>query len=657
MSVSDTLINTLFDGRYRIVRKLGSGGMANVYLAEDEELGRRVAIKILNDRYANDELFIERFRREAKSAASLSHPNIVSIYDRGEAEGTYYIAMEVIEGRSLKELILTRGDSGLPVHEAIDYAKQILHALRFAHRNGIIHRDIKPHNILVGAENRLKVTDFGIARAGPSQMTEVGSIMGTAQYLSPEQARGAAVTAASDLYSVGVVMYEMLTGRVPYTGDSPIEVAMKHVNDAPRLPSELRGNGRDGIPPELDLIVLRALAKDPADRYQSADEFLEDLERATAGVPVAPETETAATALLAGTSATQVLRPPEDHTSVLPPRQPPPMPPRARRAYGYEPPPPQRRKRSVLPWIVVFGLLIAAAIAGWYVFTQVQDELDASKPVAVPYVIGLREDNAVAKIEEAGLEVDVQREATTEAQEGFVFDQEPKEGTRISPGETVTLVVSTGVPKVEVPKVTGLQYDEAVQVLNDAKLEATKNEVFSQKPAGQVLAQDPKPGTEVAEGEVVTLRVSKGQETATVPDVLQQDQASAEAELQAAGFEVEAVEVPSSEAAGLVVAQSPDPGVEAPKGSTVQINVSEGPQTASVPNVVGLDEGSAIGTLEGEGFAVSVVDAETSDLTQDGIVIGQDPSGGVQAEPGSTVSITVGRFVEPTTTGATEETG
>ncbi|MGH3042360.1 MAG: protein kinase domain-containing protein, partial [Gaiellaceae bacterium] len=227
---SDSLINTLFDGRYRILRKLGSGGMANVYLGEDEELGRRVAIKILNDRYANDDLFIERFRREAKSAAGLSHPNIVSIYDRGEAEGTYYIAMEVIEGRSLKELIMTRG--ALPTGIAIVFAKQLLEALRFAHRHGIIHRDIKPHNVLVSAdqhakanEPRLKVTDFGIARHGPSQMTEAGSIMGTAQYLSPEQARGAPVTAASDLYSAGVVLYEMLTGKVPFTGDSAIEIA------------------------------------------------------------------------------------------------------------------------------------------------------------------------------------------------------------------------------------------------------------------------------------------------------------------------------------------------------------------------------------------------------------------------------------------------
>ena len=200
MAVSDTLINTLFDGRYRIVRKLGSGGMANVYLAEDQELGRRVAIKILNDRHANDDQFVERFRREAKNAAGLSHPNIVSIYDRGEAEGTYYIAMEFLDGRSLKELIVSRGPA--PVHVAIDYARQILDALRFSHRNGIVHRDIKPHNVIVDAEGRVKVTDFGIARAGASQMTEVGSIIGTAQYLSPEQAKGAPVDQTSDLYSV-----------------------------------------------------------------------------------------------------------------------------------------------------------------------------------------------------------------------------------------------------------------------------------------------------------------------------------------------------------------------------------------------------------------------------------------------------------------------
>src|SRR5205823_265032 len=211
----------------RIMRKLGTGGMANVYLAEDQELGRRVAIKILDDRHASDDQFIERFRREAKNAAGLSHPNIVSIYDRGEAEGTYYIAMEYLDGRSLKELIVSRGPAPIPI--AIDYARQILAALRFAHRNGIVHRDIKPHNVLVDAEGRLKVTDFGIARAGASQMTEVGSIIGTAQYLSPEQAKGAPVDETSELYSVGVLLYELLTGVVPFSGDTLVGIAMKHL--------------------------------------------------------------------------------------------------------------------------------------------------------------------------------------------------------------------------------------------------------------------------------------------------------------------------------------------------------------------------------------------------------------------------------------------
>ena len=264
--------------------------MANVYLAEDAELGRRVAIKILNERYANDDLFVERFRREAKSAAGLSHPNIVSIYDRGEAEGTYYIAMEVIDGAQ-PEGADPDERSPRPA-QAIAYARQILSALRFAHRNGIVHRDIKPHNILIGPEERLKVTDFGIARAGASQMTEAGSIMGTAQYLSPEQARGGEVEPPPDLYSVGVVLYEMLTGEVPFSGDSPVEIAMKHVNDPPRPPSARA----PGIPADLDRIVMRALAKNPADRYRTAEEMDSDLARIEAGLPIARETADAATA-------------------------------------------------------------------------------------------------------------------------------------------------------------------------------------------------------------------------------------------------------------------------------------------------------------------------------------------------------------------------
>src|SRR3954470_11521186 len=321
MPAPDTLIDEIFDGRYRVVRKLGTGGMAHVYLAEDQELGRSVAIKMLDERHSQDEQFVERFRREAKNAAGLSHPNIVSIYDRGQAEGTYYIAMEYLEGRTLKELLITRGPT--PMTVAIDYARQILSALGFAHRHGIVHRDIKPHNVVVAPDGRLKVTDFGIARSGTSQMTETGSIIGTAQYLSPEQAKGAPVTPASDIYSVGIVLYEMLTGLVPFTGDTPLEIAMKHLSTTPLPPSEARPD----VPHELDSIVLRALAKNPEDRYQSAEEMDVDLARVARGQAVAPETEEMATQVLRGAGAvttissapTQVVRRPANVGPPAPP--------------------------------------------------------------------------------------------------------------------------------------------------------------------------------------------------------------------------------------------------------------------------------------------------------------------------------------------------
>jgi eukaryotic-like serine/threonine-protein kinase len=649
---SDTLINTLFDGRYRIVRKLGSGGMANVYLAEDEDLGRRVAIKILNDRYANDDLFIERFRREAKSAAGLSHPNIVSIYDRGEAEGTYYIAMEVIEGRSLKELILTRG--ALPVDTAIGYAKQLLEALRFAHRHGIIHRDIKPHNVLVSAdqhvkanEPRLKVTDFGIARHGASQMTEAGSIMGTAQYLSPEQARGAPVTAASDLYSAGVVLYEMLTGKVPFTGDSAIEIAMKHVNELPRPPSNLRSE----IPPELDQIVLRALAKEPEDRYQTADEFIEDLERVEAGLPISRATATAATALLVAPvgEATEVLSS-ESPTRVVAP--PPTAPATPRRPPTYPPPgpydePPRKRRRWV-PWLLVLLLLAAAALAGWWVYNQIQEQLEASEPVTVPLVEGLERELAVERIERVGLEAEVQEEASSDVEVNVVISQQPDEGTRIAQGETVTIVVSTGPRLVQVPRVVGLTFEEAIEVLEDAGLDWRRVNVFSEREEGIVASQDPRPDEEVEEGTEVVIRVSQGTEQVAVPDVLDQTETSARQELQQAGFEVSVVEAPDDETPeGLVSAQSPDPGIQADRGSTVQITISTGPDIVPVPDVTGMEAADARATLEEAGFRPRGVAQDTTDPDEEGVVLDQDPAGATEAERGSTVTIFVGRLVAP----------
>ncbi|MGO9909162.1 MAG: protein kinase domain-containing protein, partial [Solirubrobacteraceae bacterium] len=270
---------TMVDDRYRIVSRLGAGGMADVFLAEDEQLGRKVALKLLYQRFAEDPGFVERFRREAQSAAGLQHPNVVSVYDRGSYDGTYYIAMEYLPGRSLKQLI--RAEAPLDPIRAIDITLQILRAARFAHRRGVIHRDLKPHNVIVDDQDNAKVTDFGIARAGASDMTETGSIMGTAQYLSPEQAQGFAVSDASDLYSVGVILYELLTGAVPFEGESAVAIAFKQVSAAPRPPSELN----PAIPPSLDAVVMRALAKDPAHRYANADELIEALQRERGALP------------------------------------------------------------------------------------------------------------------------------------------------------------------------------------------------------------------------------------------------------------------------------------------------------------------------------------------------------------------------------------
>jgi len=433
VAVSDTLIGTLFDGRYQVVRKLGAGGMANVYLAEDQELGRRVAIKILNDRHANDEQFVERFRREAKNAAALSHPNIVSIYDRGEAEGSYYIAMEYLDGRSLKELIVSRGPA--PVGVAVEYARQILSALRFAHRHGIVHRDIKPHNVLVDSEGRVKVTDFGIARAGASQMTEAGSIVGTAQYLSPEQARGGNVDQRSDLYSLGIVLYELLTGTVPFTGDTPVEIAMKHLSQVPEPPSSRRPD----LPHELDLLVMRALAKDPEDRYQSAEEMDADLERVGRGAKVSRLTEESATQIMqapvqpiSATAAT-MLAPAPRHGAAIPP--PPPV------YYDLDEP---LRRRPVWPWIAALLFVIGAGIGGWFLYQQISDKLASNEPVPVENYVGLRADLAKAKIRQDGLTYQVTRQANRATAAGFVFKQQPQAGTRIAKQNPVTIWVSTG---------------------------------------------------------------------------------------------------------------------------------------------------------------------------------------------------------------------
>ena len=628
MATIDERRGTIFAGRYRLDRKLGGGGMADVWLAEDQELGRKVAIKMLHDRYANDTQFVERFRREATHAAGLSHPNVVSIFDRGEAGGSYFIVMEYVEGRTLKELIVTRGPCPVPV--AISYVRQVLAALRYAHRNGIVHRDIKPHNVLVDHEGRVKVADFGIARAGSSQMTEAGSIIGTAQYLSPEQARGAPVDESSDLYSTGILLFELLTGKVPFTGETPVEIAMKHLSQVPPAPSSIRSE----VPHDLDLVVLRALAKEPADRYRSAKEMDRDLELVGRGDAVGPETEEAATMVLRGESTAE--------TSVQP------------RPAGYGGDERYRAYegqvktgRAWWPWLVAAAAAIALGIGGWLLYDNIRDQIDANEPVAVNLYTGILEKKAVALIDADGFEDNVRRLPNADVQPGYVYQQDPEQGTKQPRGSIVTILVSSGKPKVTVPSLVGKSRDAAVAELTRLQLEPNVVQVSSSQQANQVTAQAPKAGVVVVAGSSVRINVSSGPRPVAVPSVIGQSYDSGAAQLQSAGFTVGRVDVDSNQPAGQVVDQSPPGNSTASKGSSVTLSVSKGPTTVTVPDVSLQTGPDARATLTAAGFKVVVVHQDTDDESLDGLVMSQDPGGNTQADPKSTVTLTVGQFVPP----------
>jgi serine/threonine-protein kinase len=604
--------------------------MADVWLAEDQELGRKVAIKILHERYANDVQFVERFRREATHAAGLSHPNVVAIHDRGEAEGSYFIVMEYVEGRTLKELIVTRGMCPIPV--AISYTRQVLAALRYAHRNGIVHRDIKPHNVLVDNEGRVKVADFGIARAGSSQMTEAGSIIGTAQYLSPEQARGAPVDESSDLYSTGIVLYELLTGKVPFSGETPVEIAMKHLSQIPDAPSTIRHE----IPRDLDLVVLRALAKEPADRYRSAKEMDRDLELVGRGEAVVPETEEAATMVLRGETTAA--------TAVAPPVRPAGIGGDERyRSYEGE----VRRGRAWWPWLLALGAAIALGIGAWIFYDNIREQIDANEPIAVDNYEGILERLAVNQIRADGFDPNVRRLPNSEVEKGFVYDQEPDAGSRQPRGSMVTILVSSGKRNVTVPTLVGKSRDTAVSELTSLGLDADVHEVPSEKPSDTVTAQDPRSGTVVVEGASVRINVSSGPKPVAVPAVIGQSYETAAAQLQAAGFTVGRVEVESDRPAGEVVDQEPPGNSTATRGSSVTLSVSQGPRTVAVPDVSLQSVADARATLRAAGFRSTVVEQETDDEALDGLVISQDPVGNAQAEPKSVVTLTVGAFVPP----------
>ena len=646
MTTTDKLIDRTFDRRYVIKRRLGSGGMADVYLAEDQELGRRVALKLLNERHAADEQFVERFRREAQSAAGLNHPSIVSIFDRGYAEGTYYIAMEYLDGRTLKELLVRNGPTPIPI--AIDYARQILGALAFAHRNGIVHRDIKPHNIVVGGDGRLKVTDFGIARSGASQMTEAGSIVGTAQYLSPEQARGAPVDQRSDIYSLGIVLYEMLTGKVPFTGDTPVEIAMKHLSQIPEPPSKLRPE----VPHDLDAIVMRALAKEPEGRYASAEEMDADLARVARGGAVARETEDAMTQVLAGAgitgAATMVQRPRSVVTPPAPPVYRAPTP-----YYDYEEAP---GRRAVWPWLLALALILAGAAGGWYLYTKIQHQLNANTPVAVPNVLLMQKDLAAQKIQQAGLVPKLIGATSTTVPKDQVIAEDPS-GKQVK-GSTITLTYSTGKPKVQVPNVVGQDEAVAVEEIASAQLHVHVVQVYSGAPANQVTGQFPTAGDNVVVGTTVRINVSQGPKPVPVPDVTGQPFANAASALKGQGFAVARTNAASATVPkGVVISEDPTAGSQVANGSTITLTVSSGAATSQVPDVTGQTQTDAETILRQAGFTVKVQYVPVSDPSQDGLVQSQTPQGGSNGKQNQAVTIQVGQLQQTTTATTTTVPG
>jgi serine/threonine-protein kinase len=591
----DVTTDTVVDGRYRIIERLGSGGMAAVYRAHDLQLGREVALKLLYPRFAEDASFVERFRREASAAAGLQHPNVVSVYDRGEWDGTSYIAMELVDGRTLRDLVQQQGP--LEPIRAIDCTIGVLRAARFAHRRGIIHRDLKPHNVLVDGEGRAKVTDFGIAKAGASDMTETGSIMGTAQYMSPEQAQGLAVTPRSDLYAIGVLLYELLVGRPPFEGESAVGIALKQVSEPPVPPGRLVA----GVPPELDGVVLHALAKEPERRFADADEFIAALAEVRA--------------LMTGEAS-----PGRNGTGPLPP-------------HGVVP----RRRRRWPILLVLLALLVAGGVAAAVLLSSGEER-------AVPDVRGRDVSVATQRLRDAGFEVRAVRRRSVKPRDRVV-SQRPGAGSSAETGSTVEITVSDGPGIDQVPEVKGRRRSEARKALQDAGFEITEKRRSSTTIGeNRAISTNPPAGSQVEGGQTVTLVISTGPPSVAVPSVVGSGRRDATATLEDAHFEVEVVERDDADSdPGTVLAQDPAGGTSAPRGSTVTLVIARRPPRVTVPSVGGSSLADATAQLKALGLRVSSREAPVSVQAQDGTVIDQDPAPGTEIERGGRVRLVVGR--------------
>ena len=637
-------MSKLLAGRYELIEKIGEGGMAVVYKAKDRLLNRYVAIKILRPEFTQDEQFLDSFKRESQAAAGLQHPNIVSIYDVGRTGNINFIVMELVDGRPLSDFIKENGH--LDYKTTIDIAKQVASALAIAHKHQIIHRDVKPHNIMITSDGVAKLTDFGIARAvsKATMVADTSKIIGSVHYFSPEQARGAYVDERSDIYSLGIVMFEMLTGRVPFDGETPVEVALKHINEDVPSPAKLV----PGIPPALDKVVLKATDKYQTERYKSADEMLEALKNVEFVTQMvgdrvfAGETDNKPRrdeSLVAPVMSSR--REDREQEMVIAPANP--------RKPKAKPDDKKKKKRAIIIGVAaaailaLFGILYVSGIIG-----------GGGKEVTVPDVKGMSYSEAKEVLEAKGLKIEKADEpiASQKIEKGKIVSQTPSKNSKVKKGRTVRVILSAGNTELKVTDLKGLSYKEAKTLLSEMGLQISKgDEVDSDSVAeGLIASQYPSAKTKVDKGDIITVNISKGKKDAVVPKLVGTtftSESDVSATLSKYGYKLGKVSYEESyETPGTIIKQSPDAGTTAEKKTSVDIVISKAKSKATVPNLNGMTYDQAESALQSLGFSVGRVTEEENNGFTAGTVFKQYPAANSEYQTGSTVDIWIAKSGE-----------